>query len=158
MKHFTLVAFGVERRVAAFALFRGSRLEYTKLRHLPLDTSKASGSIRELVAQILERHNPEFVAVSRPSEKSSERIRSFCEVVKDIAGNLGIPAVEVDDKMLMSAYGHPPLRRKEHVRSAGRTIWPRLIECKSKKASVDAALVGLYIQTERLFSLHEGTV
>jgi len=155
MKKFTLAAFGVERRVAALALFSGSRLEVTRLRHLPLDASKASGSVRELVTGILEHHNPEFVAISRPSEKSSDRVRSFCEVVKDIAGDLGIPAVEVDDATLRSAYGHPPLTRKEHVRSVGRAIWPTLNECKSKKASVDAALAGLYVQTERLFSLHE---
>jgi hypothetical protein len=156
MKNFTLAAFGVERRIAAFALFRGSRLEDTKLRHLPLDTSKALGSVRELVTRILERHNPEFIAISCPSEKSSDRIRSFCEAVKDIAGELGTPAVEVDDKTLMCAYGHPPLTRKEYVRDTGRAIWPRLNVCKSKRASVDAALAGLYVQTERLFSLHEG--
>lgn len=155
MKHFTLAAFSVERRVAVFALFRGSQLEDTRLRHLPLDASKASGSVRELVTGILERHAPEFVAISCPSEKSSDRIRSFCEVVKDIAGNLGIPAVEVDDATLRCAYGHPPLARKEHVRDTGRAIWPRLNDCKSKKASVDAALAGLYVQTERLFSLNE---
>jgi len=156
MKHFTLAAFAVERRVAALAIFSGSRLDVTRLRHLPLDSSKASGTLRDLVTEVLKHHHPEFVAISRPSEKSSDRIRSFCELVKDMAGELGIPAVEVDDKTLMSAYGHPPLKRKEFVRRTGRVIWPSLKVCKSQKASVDAALAGLYVQTERLFSLYEG--
>jgi hypothetical protein len=30
-----------------------------------------------------------------------------------------------------------------------------LNESKSKRAAIDAALAGLYVQTERLFSFHE---
>jgi hypothetical protein len=156
MKHFSLAAFSAERRIAALALFQGTHLEDTKLRHLPLDNNKASGSVRELVTRTLEHYQPDFIAIASPSSKVSNRIRGFCTAVKEIANGLGIPAVEVDDPSLMCAYGSPPLTRKEHIRRAGRAIWPGLNDAKARRAAVDAATVGLYVQTERLFSLHEG--
>ncbi len=158
MKHFSLAAFSAERRIAALALFQGTHLEDTKLRHLPLDNNKAAGSVRELVTRTLENHQPEFVAISSPSSKASDRIRGFCMTVREVANSLGIPAVEVDDPALMCAYGSPPLTRKEHIRRAGRAIWPGLNDIKARRAVVDAATAGLYVQMERLFSLHEEAV
>lgn len=155
MKHFTLAAFSAERRVVAVALFRGTRLDYTRVRRLLADPSKAFGSVHGLVTETIERHRPEFIAIVAPSVKAGDRIRGFCETTKEIANNSCIPVVEVDDRTLMSAYGHPPLSRKEHLREAGRTIWPELDSTKSKCAAVDAALAGLHVQTERLFALHE---
>ena len=155
MKQFPLAAFSAERRVAALALFQGTHLEDTKLRHLPVDNDKASGSVRELVTRTLEHYRPQFIAIASPSRKASNRIRGFCTAVREIANNLGIPAIEVDDPSLMRAYGLPPLTRKEHIRSAGRAIWPGLNDAKAKRAAVDAATAGLYVQMERLFSLHE---
>jgi hypothetical protein len=155
MKHFNLAAFSAERRIAAVALFRGTQLEDTRLRHLPIESAKAMGSVRELVTRTLEDYRPEFVAISAPSMKAGDRVRAFCDAVKEIADNLGIPAEVVDDITLRQAYGHPPLTRKEHVRRAGRAIWPVLNDTKSRRAVVDAATVGLYLQIERLFSLNE---
>jgi len=155
MKHFTLAAFSVERRVAAVVLFRGSQLEGTRLRHLPLDDNKASSTMRQFVHKILEHHAPEFIAISAGSGKAGVRVRSSCDAIKEIAASLDIPAVEVDDVTLMCAYGHPPLKRKEQVRHIGRTIWPTLASAKATKAAVDAATTGLYVQTERLFSMYE---
>jgi len=146
MNQFTLAAFSAERRIAAVTLFRGTQLEDTLLRHLPLDTTKATGSVRELVTRALEHHRPQFVAISSPASKAGDRIRAFCKAVKEIANDL--------DRTLMCSYGYPPLTRKEHVRRAGRIIWPGLDEAKSKRAAVDAAVTGLYVQTERLFSIH----
>jgi hypothetical protein len=155
MKHFTLAAFSAERRMAAIALFRGTHLEDMRLRHFPADASKAAGSVRQLVTRFLEQHRPEFVALSRPPAKAGHRIRTFCSVVLEVANGLGIPALEVEATTLMAAYGHPPLTRKEHVRRAGRAIWPGLNGSKSRRAAVDASTVGLYVQTERLFSQYE---
>ena len=155
MKHFTLAAYSAERRVAAIALFRGTHLENIRLRHLSIDVTKASGSVRELVTRYLEHHRPEFVAISSPSTKAGQRIQIFCDVVKETASALGIPATEIEDKTLLSAYGHPPLTRKEHLRRVGRAIWPSLNSSRSGRAAVDASTVGLYVQTERLFSQYE---
>jgi hypothetical protein len=155
MKNFTLLAFSAERRIAAVALFRGTHLEGTRLRHLPLNQSRAMGNLRELVTRSLEHYRPEFVAISRPASKAGNRIRTFCEEVKEISSGLGIPLLEVDDVTLMAAYGHPTLKRKQHVRRVGRAIWPELSYSTSKRAVVDAATTGLYVQTQRLFSLHE---
>lgn len=154
MKYFSLVAFSCERRIACLAYFEGTHLTDIQVRHLPLDPSKATGSVRQLVTRVFERDHPEFLAVSVPSAKAGDRIRALCEEVKELANGFDISVLELDDVTLMNAFGHPPLRRKEHMRSVGRTIWPTLASTKSKRAAVDSALVGLYVQTERLFSLY----
>jgi hypothetical protein len=155
MKQFTLAAFSAERRAVAVALFQGTRLEHTRIRRLIAVPEKAFSSVRELVRETLERHQPEFLVIASPAMKSGDRIRGFCDVFREIASLLDIPVIEVDDTTLMSAYGRPPLVRREHLRQVGRTIWPSLNDPKSKSAAVDAALAGLYVQTERLFRLNE---
>ena len=125
------------------------------MRHLPIEASKAVDTVRQFVHKTLERHAPEFVAISCSTKNVGDRVRSSSDAIKEIASSLGIPVVEVDDITLMCAYGHPPLTRKEQVRRVGRTIWPTLSDTKSTKTAVDAALAGLYVQTERLFSFHE---
>jgi len=155
MKHFTLVALSADRRIAAVAIFRDVRLEDTKLRHLPVDAAKASGSLRQLVLRALEWYRPDVLAIRRPARENSERIRLLCQDAKQLASELGIPTVEVDDVTLSYAYGHPPLVRKEDLRRVGHAIWPGLADAVTQTAAVDAALTGLYVQTERLFSLYE---
>ena len=152
MSHLSLASFGSERRIAAIAIFKGTHLEDIRLRHLAVDVTKATGSVRELVTRFLERHQPECVAISHPSSKAGERALVFCAVVTDIAKELGIPVLNVETSTLLNAYGHPRLTRKEHLRRTGRTIWPSLRDLPSKRAVVDASITGLYVQTERLFS------
>lgn len=154
MKHFSLAAFSSERRIAALAYFEGTHLADLQLRHIPLGSSKAEGTVRQLVTRLFEREHPEFLAICAPSAKAGNRIRLLCEAVKDVAAQFDVSILEVDDMTLMSAFGHPPLRRKEYVRNIGRTIWPTLASMKSRRAAVDSAVTGLYVQTERLFSLH----
>ena len=155
MKHSTLAAFSIERRIAAVAVFHSTRLEDIQQRHILPDINKASGSVRELVTRTIEHQTPDFVAVSCPSAKAGSRIRALCDVINEVATAFGIPVMEIDESTLRLAYGYPPLVRKEHVRDAGRSIWPSLKDVKSKRAVVDAVTVGLYVQTERLFSLYE---
>lgn len=155
MKHFSLAAFSAERRMAALTFFTDTHLRETKTRSLPSTRVKAIGSVRELVTRSFEDERPEFVAIYWPVAKAGTRLLAYCDAVKEIADELGIPSVYVNDAALMSAYGHPPLARKEHVRRVGWAIWPDLNYAKSKPAAVDAATAGLYVQTQRLFSLSE---
>jgi hypothetical protein len=155
MKYLTLAAFSAERRIAAIVLFRGRQVEAVQVRHLPLDPVKASGSVRQLLTRTLEHYCPQFVAISLPSEKAGERVHILNEIAREIASELGVPATEVSNLTLRAAYGHPPLSRKEHVRKAGRTIWPSLNDGHTSRSTLDAATVGLYVQTERLLSAQE---
>jgi len=154
MKDFTLAAFSAEKRVAAVAIFNSTKLEDIQLRHVPPDISKAAGSVREIITRTLERYRPGFVAISCPSQKAGTRVRVLCDVAKSVASEFGIPSMEVDDSALRDAYGHPSLVRKEQVRRAGRTIWPSLAGATSKRAVLDAATVGLFVQAERLRSFY----
>lgn len=155
MKTLTLAAFSIERRIAAVALFRGLQFEELRIHHLPLDDRKAANVFRRFVSQVLESQETEFVAICSPASKAGDRVRMFCSFVREITEELAVPSIVVEDSTLLKSYGHPPLTRKEHVRRAGRSIWPNLNDSTSKRAAVDAAVCGLYVQTERLFSIYE---
>ena len=152
MKSFTLAAFSAERRAAAITCFSGLQLHDTCIRHLPVDPIKAMGSVRELITRTLEHHRPEFLAIATPSVNAGARVHDLCKAAREIATELGIPWQDVSEEALLKAYGEPPLKRKEHVRKVGRTLWPSINDANAKRASVDSAIVGLYLQTERLFS------
>ncbi len=155
MKALTLAVFSTERRIAAVALFRGTSLQEVRTRRLPFEIRRAAVAYRRLVTQTLEANQPEFVAITVPSSKAGERVRMFYSFARELTQDSSIPFVEVEDVTLLKAYGHPPLKRKEHVRRIARTIWPVVNESKSKGAVVDALACGLYVQVERLFSLYE---
>lgn len=155
MNSLSLAAFGAERRGAAVVLFEGLRIEDQFVRNLPGDAQKAIDSVRGFVAGILERHRPEFVILSQPSEKAGNRVHDFLATVRSIAAELGIPIQEVGSKRLMEAYGEPPLKRKEHVRATARTIWPNLNEKSIPLCALDCAAAGLLTQCERLIGRYE---
>lgn len=155
MKHFTLAAFSAERRHAAIAIFQGTRLDDIHLRYLPSDSSKAIGSVNQMTIKILEQVRPEFVAIRTPAIRVGNRTRQMYQSVREIAERAGIPIVDVDDVMLMCAYGHPPLTRRDQVQRVAQTIWPVFHQPQTRAAALDAAVTGLYVQTERLFAMHE---
>jgi len=120
MKHFTLAAFSVERRIAAVAVFHSTRLEDIQQRHILPDINKASGSVRELVTRTIEHQTPDFVAVSCPSAKAGSRIRALCDVINEVATAFGIPVMEIDESTLRLAYGYLSLHTRDHSNSVAR--------------------------------------
>ena len=61
----------------------------------------------------------------------------------------GIPMWQVDRPALLSAYGIPPIKTRQNLRQIAKSVWPALES--GSDALLDAALLGLYVQTERLF-------
>lgn len=147
----TLAALSIERRAMSIALFRSTSLEDVLVRQFISDLPKASDSLVEFINQTLARHPTEFVALLRPAKNAGRQVQSLYSVAVSATRNAKIPLSEIDERSLFDSYGHPPLRRREQLRNAGRTLWPSLSDIRARSAA-DAAALGLHVQMERLFN------
>jgi hypothetical protein len=155
MNDVVLAAFSIERRAVCFTLFRQIRLEDVLLRQLPPDEIKAASLITGFLNQVLERDEIGYFAFATPPDRASNRHRQLYAAGLAEVRTKGIPYIEVPESDLLSTYGHPPLKRREQLRKVGRTIWPALNSKPASRAAVDAAVLGLHVQVERLFGLYE---
>jgi len=150
MSDLDLAAFSIERRAVCLTVFRQLNIEDVLVRQLPTDERRAIDSMIGFLNQTLDSIPVTYFAFSRSSAVASERHRRMLAASIDLVRSRGIPLAEVPDSDLLTSYGHPPLRRREQLRRVGHTIWPSLNSKASKRLPVDAALLGLHVQTERL--------
>jgi hypothetical protein len=146
-----LVAFKIFRRIITAAIFSGTRLQFLDLQHLSNDPDKASETLDRFVGWTLENFHPEIAALSVEEEDDKPRAAMLAELVKKRLLSDGVPIWKVTDEQLLEAYATPALTQKHNLRLIARSIWP---DNSSKLPALDAALVGLYVQTERLLSNH----
>jgi hypothetical protein len=150
-----LAALALDRRTVALAFFRRSQIEDLIIWHLPADLPRALNSLSTFLNQVIERNPIEHFAFTCPTDGASTRQMQLTVVCIERARAAGIPFVEVRDQDLFAAYSHPAVERREQVRQVGRVIWPSLDSKPTVRAAVDAALLGLYVQVDRLFGFFE---
>ena len=73
-------------------------------------------------------------------------------VVESLLRDRGIPIWKVTDKELLDSFATPALTQKHELRQIARSLWPQVGQ--EQLLALDAALIGLYVQTERLLSDH----
>lgn len=73
-------------------------------------------------------------------------------VVESLLRQQGIPIWKVADKDLLDSFATPALTQKHELRQIARSLWPQVAQ--EQLPALDAALIGLYVQTERLLSQH----
>jgi hypothetical protein len=144
-----------ERRVAAFALFRELHLDDIVLLRLPTDTDAALNRLAGFVNREITHNKIQFLALATPPSRLGDRITEMHSVAVEVLRGAKIPFIEVAEETLLEAYANPGLTRRDQLRAIGRTIWPSLNSAQATNSSVDAALLGLHVQIERLFSLYE---
>jgi hypothetical protein len=153
MPDMTLSALSLERRSAALAFFKDMQLEDILIRQLSSDPAKAISSVTEFLNRALERNRIKFVALLQPKSESGERVNELYKMALSAIREAAIPFVEVSEQELFDSYGHPPLRKRQHLRKAGRNIWPALNDIYATRSAVDAAVLGLHVQVEHLFNI-----
>jgi hypothetical protein len=151
MSDITLAAISLQRRTVGVAILRKTRIEEILLRQLSHELETAQKSTTEFLSRIMTRQRIEFVAFLKPTEAASERIRSFHQSAVQVVRDAGIPLLEVSAEELFASYGHPPLSGWAQLRRVGKDIWPML---NSTPPSINAALLGLHVQVERLIAIH----
>jgi hypothetical protein len=149
----TLAAVSIQRRAAAIAIFRKSHLEEVFTRQFPNDLRIAENRMIGFIRRVLDRSRVGLVTVETADTKS-DRIRGLWQVANEIFRAEGIPIQATASDILYNSFAVPPLRNRDQLRRIARSIWPQLDNRESGRVALDAAVLGLHTQTERLFTIN----
>jgi hypothetical protein len=148
-----LAAFKIFRRSATATIFSNRGLEFIDIKHLSNDPAKATETLNRFVAWILESFRPELSALGTDEEDNKPRTAMLTSIVEGLLRQHGIPIWRVADKDLLDSFATPALTQKHELRQIARSLWPQVVT-EEQIPALDAALIGLYVQTERLLSDH----
>ena len=149
--HSSLISIRIERRAVAAAIFDGDHLEYTDALQLSSMREKALASAVGFINWMLERFSVESAALeSIPNGHEFQR-RILHEMICRTLRDRILPIWEVPKVVLLEGCGQPPLKSRAQLRDVATSIWPILAGTHGKVFIQDAAMVGLHVQTERLF-------
>lgn len=148
-----LIAVTLQRRSITGAIFRRHHLEDLLVRQFPHEQQKATNSVTGFLERILEEHDIEL-AVFETNDVASEHVKQLVVQAKECFRAEGIPLVEVRTETLFQNFAIPPLRRRDQLRSIARSFWPLWARNEPETATPDAAALGLYAATERLFNIY----
>ena len=149
-----LIAIRVERRAVAAAVFQGQQLEYTDAKQLSSARDKALASSVGFIRWMLERFATESAALeSIPNGHEFQR-RALHEAVCGVLRDRALPIWEIPKPALLAGCGHPPLESRSQLRDLATRIWPVIAGTHSQVFIQDAAILGLHVQTERLFIIN----
>jgi hypothetical protein len=153
MSDLTLAAISIRRRTAAIAVFRKTHLDDVLIRELATNQQKAENSIAGFVRQFLAQHQIELVAIENRPEQSS-RIQQLYEIATTVLRTESVPIQVVPEEDLFQSFAIPPVQYRSQLRKIAQSIWPQLDNREFGRAPIDAAALGLFVQTERLFILN----
>lgn len=148
--HSKIAAFKIARRSASVAVFSSRHLEFLEVKHLSNAPEKAVETLQRFVGWTFENFHPEMAALGRDEEERRPRAAFLARAVEEQLLRYGVPVWKIVDSQLLEAYGIPALTRKQELRDIGRLMWPQIL--KGDDVGVDAALIGLFVQVERLLS------
>ncbi len=147
-----LLAIKVERRSIAVAVFIGNRLDDSQVRHLSSNADRAESSAVGFITWAVENFGIESAALERMTNGREIRRTALHRAVLAALRDNSMPVWEVGKQQLFEVFGHPPLRSRTELRQIMEAIvWPVLEGGRSSNQKLDAAALGLYVQTERLF-------
>ena len=147
-----LAAFKIFRRSATAAIFSDRGLEFIDIKHLSNNPTSAAETVNRFVGWILESFHPELVALGKDEQDNRPRTEMLTGIVESRLREQGIPVWKLTDKELLEAYATPALTQKRELRNIACSLWPQV--AKEQLPALDAALIGQYVQTERLLSQH----
>ena len=147
-----LLAVKVERRSVAVAVFIGSKLDYHDARSLSSQPDKAESSALGFLRWVISNCEIESACVERMTNGNEIRRAVLNQAAFNMLRADGIPLWEVSKAELLGAYSHPPLQTRQELRQAAHSIlWAMFNTDKPNCQEIDAAALGLHVQTERSF-------
>jgi len=145
-----LLAIKVGRRIVSAAVLLGRHLEDTETRHLSSVHTKAEGSAVSFIRWFTSNYEIESATMEcLPPDYEVQRSVLHRLIIAVISDQL-LPVSQVPKSDLIPAFGYPEPRSRHEVREVTQAIWPIL---GNDPGVLDAVALGLYVQTERLFSL-----
>ena len=147
-----LLAIKVERRCIAVAIFIGTKLDFHDLRNLSSQPEKAEASAIGFLNWVIGSFEIESATLERMTNGNEIRRAVLNQAILNMLRASSIPVWEVGKRELLEAYGHPPLHTRLELRQAvEKILWSMFNTDKPDCQELDAALLGLHIQTERMF-------
>jgi hypothetical protein len=141
----------VTRRTVAIAAFIGNHLDDASsiaLSGKESDTQRAAS----FVSAAIERHEADIVALLALSRRATgQRARTMAAVTKT-ARRLGVPLWEAPLEMIYRVLSVPPIKSQGQMREIAGVIWPTLDDPLAGDLCT-AAIIGLYVETQRYLSV-----
>jgi hypothetical protein len=145
-------AFGISRDAVALAVFSGQELECWKVRSLPTDGQKASNSAGAFARWVVETMRPGAAGVEcGPTTARRDALR---DQLHSVLKEYGIPILAAGPEELFAAFRNPPLRKRGDLRRIVLTIFPQIQGQQVDLPLLDAAALGLLLQTRRLLAIN----
>ncbi len=142
----------VERRSIAVAVFVGTKLDYHDIRHLRAEPDKADASALNFIAWVLGEYDITSAALERMTNGDDVRRAGVNRAVLGALRQSMIPVWEISKRELLEAYAYPPLRNRAELRQVTQNIlWSMFNTNAPGPQEIDAATLGLFVQTERMF-------
>lgn len=147
-----IAAFKISRRSISAAVFTGQTLDYVDTQHFSNAPEAAADAVERFLSWIIENFHPELAALATDEEEwdQQSRAQDLTKAAKKHLLRRGIPVWEIADSRLLQSYAIPALTSKKELRQIARSMWPYL--GIQNLPALDAALAGLYIQTERILA------
>jgi hypothetical protein len=148
-----LAAIRIDRRVVAVAILNGDHLQHTDARQLSSSPNKALDSaVGFITRQVLDKFDFESAALEIiPNGHEVQRLILHQATIRAL-GTKAIGILETSKADLFQAFGNPPLHSRKALREIMSRIYPALDSEPGRPWIHDAAALGLYVQTERLFN------
>lgn len=140
-----LLAITVSRRCVAAAAYSGVNLDCTFVRELSSNGAKASESARKFALWLLEVYPSSRVVIEQPADGDTRRSDLF-HLIR-LALEAIHPVALVSGEHVIFAFGEA-CRTRVEVRQTVATILPLLNDTSRNTAVLDAAALGLYVQTD----------
>ncbi|HEU4983218.1 MAG TPA: hypothetical protein VFT88_11105 [Acidobacteriaceae bacterium] len=143
------MAIRVERRSVAVVLFAGTHLEGWRVRQLSSDARHAQECCVGFIRDVLDEHGCDDVALEAASGEtiSTKLHRALATECRA----RGIAVAEIPKQLVIESFAYPSPGTRSEVREIVARMWS-VPNIKSGRNFVfDAAALGLYIQTRRLF-------
>ena len=148
------IAIRIERRTVAAAIFRSGHLEYSDARQLSSSRDKAIASAAGFIEWLLDRFPVPFATLETIPNGHEIQRRALHDAVCRLLRERTLSICEVPRHELLEACGQPPLKTRSQLRAVATAIWPILAGTHAKLFIQDAAILGLHIQTQRLFIIN----
>jgi hypothetical protein len=148
-----LAAIRIDRRAVAVAILNGDHLHHTDVLQLSSSPEKALASaVSFITRRVMEKFDFESAAFEIiPNGHEVQRLILHQAAVQAL-GAKAIGILETSKSDLFQAFGNPPLHSRKELREIISRIYPALDSEPGGPWIHDAAALGLYVQTERLFN------
>jgi hypothetical protein len=132
------------------AVFSNERIEYARCLNLPYSNlDRAAKSLRAAASRTLDQFKDATLAIEELKRGTSAE--SLIAELRELAAERGTDLFIVPTKTLLEAYSFPPLSSRSQLRKIAAQMWPG-IALMNKGEILDAAVLALHIQTERLLA------